>query len=346
MKKKINPNSVAVKNGQLFGLNCSPEDSRIVALPVPWDVTTSYRPGTVSGPRAILEASYQLDLYHPWLPEAWNLPLYLLPENHSWLQTSKDLRPKSAAIIDAMERGLPIKEDPQLFAWLAEINQKCQSLSQECYQIVKSRLQKQQRIICIGGDHSISLGPIRAYAEFFPQLSILHIDAHADLRKAYEGFEESHASIMHNVLKWCPNVTISQIGLRDVCQEEVETIQNNPNIHAFFDWDIKKDMATGVTWEQITDRILDTLGNCVYVSFDIDGLDPKLCPNTGTPVPGGLELWQVQFLLEKIVDSGRLVVGADLVEVAPDPSNQSEWDGNVGARALLALALSLAKCLS
>jgi agmatinase len=176
---------------------------------------------------------------------------------------------------------------------------------------------------------------MQALAEKNPSFGILHIDAHADLRQAYEGFEYSHASIMFNAIKLPQISHLVQVGIRDYCEAEVNLITNEPRIYTFFDREIKHSQFEGKSWSAICDSIIETLPEKVYLSFDIDGLDPKLCPNTGTPVPGGLELEQSIFLVEKLVKSGRTIIGFDLNEVAP---GNNEWDANVGARLLYRLA--------
>jgi agmatinase len=194
----------------------------------------------------------------------------------------------------------------------------------------------QNKIVALlGGDHSTPLGLMQALAEKHSSFGILHIDAHADLREAYEGFEYSHASIMFNAIK-IPQIThLVQVGIRDYCEAELRLIKSDNRISAFFDRDIKHRQFEGTTWASICDQIIDVLPKKVYLSFDIDGLDPKLCPNTGTPVPGGLELEQSIYLVEKLVYSGRTIIGFDLNEVAP---GKDEWDANVGARLLYRLA--------
>jgi agmatinase len=338
------PNKVTVKNNQLFGLEVSFEDAKVICNNIPWDVTTSYRAGTVNGPYAILEASYQLDLVSPFLPRAWELPLYTLPLDQTTLKKSHELRKKSACIIEALETGHIISEHPDLQQGLEDINLACAQLSESTYQTTLKYLKQNKRVISLGGDHATSLGPIRAYAEVYKDLSILHIDAHADLRKAYEGFTESHASIMFNVMETLPIQSLVQVGIRDVSPTEIEYSNSKENIQTHFDWSIKSQLSDGKSWSKISDDIIKPLSEKVYISFDIDGLDPKLCPNTGTPVPGGLELWQVQILMERVLASGRKIVGADLVEVAPGP-NGDQWDGNVGARCAFMLACAIVKSI-
>jgi agmatinase len=174
---------------------------------------------------------------------------------------------------------------------------------------------------------------MQALAEKFGEFAVLQIDAHADLRIAYEGFEYSHASIMYNALKLKEVQKLVQVGIRDYCEEELNIIENSKGrVKTFFDRDIKYAQYNGDSWDRIVNRIVNELPNQIYLSFDIDGLDPKLCPNTGTPVAGGFETEQVLFLLEKIVRSGRKIIAFDLNEVSPGVGN--DWDANVAARLL------------
>jgi agmatinase len=182
------------------------------------------------------------------------------------------------------------------------------------------------------------LGAIRTVAERVKDLSILHIDAHCDLRHAYEGFTYSHASIMDNVLREAPQVSrIVQVGIRDFCAEELAAIEaSNGRVRTFFDKHLADRQLAGTPFATLAAEIVDLLGAKVWISFDIDGLDPALCPHTGTPVPGGLSFREAVFLLRTVVESGRVIAGFDLCEVAPAPDGD-EWDANVGARVLYKL---------
>jgi len=199
-------------------------------------------------------------------------------------------------------------------------------------------------VALVGGDHSVPYGSILAHAERYPGLGILHFDAHADLRAAYEGFAWSHASILHNVYTRLGEGlgTILQVGLRDVSEAEVEMIQaSNGRIRAVFDPEWAEQRLRGRDLAAFVRRAIEPLPEEVYVTFDVDGLEPALCPSTGTPVPGGLTWAEAMLWLEELVRSGRRIVGLDLNEVAPAPEGKVElgagWDENVGARLLYRL---------
>jgi agmatinase len=225
-----------------------------------------------------------------------------------------------------------IESDP---AALARINALCERMNEWVYSTAQHWIAKGKLVGLVGGDHSTPFGSIRAHAERHPGLGILHLDAHADLRDAYEGFTWSHASIMFNVLEHIPQVSkLVQVGIRDFGEGEYNVIRSSRGrVETFFDAALARERESGTSWRAQVDAILAPLPRDVYLSWDIDGLDPTLCPGTGTPVPGGLSFHQAAALLEGLRRSGRRIVGFDLNEVAPSPDG-SEWDANVGARLL------------
>lgn len=327
----FDPNGVGIK-GTLFGLPTDENQAAVIILSVPWEVTVSYGSGTSNGPAAILKASAQLDLADPNFHQAWQ-PGYCLKSFDPDIQMkSKQLRKKTVSYIDSLEEGMPPNQDLPV---VQEVNQAGLCLK-ESIKIQALQLVNNQKIpALLGGDHSCPLGLMEAIAEHYGDFGILQIDAHADLRPAYEGFQYSHASIMWNALKIPALKHLTQVGIRDLCQQELDLIHKNPErIHTFFDADLKEAYHAGTTWNQSIDRIIETLPENVYVSCDIDGMDPKLCPSTGTPVPGGLDFWQAESLIKALVRSRRKIVGFDLCEVAP---GKTEWDANVGARILYKL---------
>jgi agmatinase len=190
----------------------------------------------------------------------------------------------------------------------------------------------------VGGDHAAPFGAIEVIAARHSGLGILHVDAHCDLRPSYEGFTWSHASIMRNVYDRVPGVErIVQVAIRDASAEEMDLVAGSGRrliVHR--DGDLARGELEGRSFATMARRIVRDLPAEVYVSFDIDGLDPALCPHTGTPVPGGLSFRQAVFLLGELVRSGRRIVGLDLSEVAPG-TGIDEWDANVGARILYKL---------
>jgi len=337
----FNPDGVGQLNGNLFGLPFTYEESKIVILPVPWDVTVSYSDGTSDGPQAILDASPQLDFNDPDFPDAWKTGFFLTPVSKEWKKLNDDLRLNSSQYIDFLENGGNVNENEEMRQILAEVNTACDVLRQRVYERTTEMLNEGKFVALLGGDHSTPLGFIQALAKKHNDFGILQIDAHCDLRDAYEGFSYSHASIMFNALKTPQVKKLVQVGIRDYCRAESEMEKNSGGrIKIFYDSYLKNSSYEGKTWNSLCDEIITSLPQNVYISFDIDGLDPKLCPGTGTPVPGGLEFEQAVYLFRKLTEIGRTIIGFDLNEVSPDGN---EWNANVGARMLWKLCVFAAK---
>ena len=323
----VDPNAAACGEG-IFGLDTSPQEAGVILVPVPFDATTSYRPGAARGPEAILQASYQIDLHDREVGDPWRAGIALLdplPEIVGHGTTARRL------VEELRERH---DEDK-----LARVNQLCGEVNERVAAEVSHWLHSGRLVGTIGGDHATAYGSIQAHAGHFGEFGILHIDAHADLRREYEGFTWSHASVMEAVCRHLPAVSrLVQVGVRDFCEEEAGRIADaSGRIVTFFDADMNERLFTGATWAAIVAEIVEALPQRVYISFDIDGLDPNLCPHTGTPVPGGLSFPRACYLLRAVARSGRQIIGFDLVEVAPGPAGGDEWDGNVGARLLYKL---------
>ncbi|QDH80268.1 agmatinase family protein [Echinicola soli] len=328
----FDPNGVA-SQGSIFGLPFDEETASIIILPVPWEVTVSYSPGTADGPEAILKASSQVDLFQDDIVDAWTIGTHMLPIPEEVYSNNTKYRILAGNYIDWLERGSPKEEMERFGAVPALIDKACESMNEWVYETAKDHLNQGKLLALIGGDHSTPLGFIRALSERYASFGVLQIDAHADLRDNYEGFKYSHASISHNFLKIPQVEKLIQVGVRDYCEEESDRIESDHKITTFYDHHIREQLYEGITWRTICDQVIASLPREVYITIDIDGFDPKLCPNTGTPVPGGFELDQVMYLMKLIVKSGRKIIGFDMVEVAPG-EGESEWDGNVGARVL------------
>ena len=307
----FDPNGVGNTNGNLFGLPFEYDDSEVIIIPVPWEVTVSYKAGTAYGPQAVLDASPQLDLFDFDVPNAWQYGVYMLPISQKWLDKNTELRSRTEAYIEFLESGGNLAENNAMQVLIKEVNNVCSELKNYVKRQAKTALQDGKLVGILGGDHSSPLGLMEALAEHEGKFGILQIDAHADLRDAYEGFTYSHASIMFNALKIKQVEKLVSVGVRDMCAAEVALEQS---------------------FAQFCHNVVAQLPPKVYISFDIDGLDPKLCSNTGTPVAGGFEISEAFYLLKTVVESGRKIIGFDLCEVAP--ANDNEWDANVGARIL------------
>ena len=337
MHNTFDPNSYAVKNGHFIGLPYTEAEALVVLLPVPWEATVSYAAGTALAAANILEASYQLDLVDWDIPNAWETAIYMQKMDNSILELSHRSRQLAKAHIDRLEQGKPIDQEI-----LNEVNQNSAVVNNWVYQQSKSLMQQGKLVGLVGGDHSIPFGYIKALSEQHSSFGILQIDAHCDLRAAYEGFSNSHASIFYNIMEEIPAVVqLVQVGIRDACEAELSyAAKHSDRIQIHSMSQIRKHQFTqSKTYHECCQEIIAALPPNVYISFDIDGLDPKLCPNTGTPVPDGLELQEAFYLIQQIINSGRTLIGFDLCEVG----SATDWDGNVGARVLYKLAVLLGK---
>ena len=332
----FDPNSVGNPNNGIFGLPFTEEDAKLVILPVPWEVSVSYKAGTARAAEHICKASLQVDLIDNDIQDGWKQGIFMRDIDKNILLKSDYLRKEAELYINYITEGEVVEESKFMCKVAREINEGSQFLNQWVYEQTKELLDAGKLVGLLGGDHSSPLGFYKAIAEKYGSFGILQIDAHCDLREAYENFKYSHASIMYNALTEIPElIKLVQIGTRDYSLSELEYIKNsNKRVVTYFDRNIKEREYEGETWQSITDDIISQLPQKVYLSFDIDGLDPKLCPNTGTPVQGGFETQQIYYLLRKILQSGRHLIGFDLNEVGV---STNEWDENVGARILFKL---------
>jgi agmatinase len=324
----FDPDGPAPAESGIYGLPFTVEDSKVIVVPVPFEATTSYGGGTSKGPAAVLDASKQVDLFdhETGRPYASGIAMLDVPKNVlRWNSAAK----KIAAVVIA--KGGVVDRATQAAA--DKVNEYGDRMNAWVYDETVALLRQGKLAVILGGDHSVPFGAIRAYAQKYPGLGILHLDAHADLRDAYEGFTWSHASIFNNVMRKISGIgKLVQVGVRDLGQAERQMIDSsNGRIVTFYDAELAARKDNGMPFAKIADEIVATLPDDIYLSWDIDGLDPTLCPGTGTPVPGGLSWNEAIGLLRAIRRSGKRIVGLDLCEVSP---GETEWDANVGARLL------------
>ena len=255
------------------------ENSKVVILPVPYERTVSYGGGTKNGPDAILNASHYVEFYDE--------------------ETHREIH---------RELGVATLSP------LSFTNQTEEESLEQIYTTVTSLLKEKKFIIMLGGEHTISQASIAAYAEKYRDLSVLHIDAHSDLRTEYQGSKYSHASVMARICEFMNPHRIVQIGIRAQCIEEAEFIQES-GITTLYAHDIRSGKYTKIlkNWD---DFAIDRLTDNVYVTFDIDGFDPSIMPATGTPEPNGL-LWHETMKLLLKLSQRKRVTGCDVVELAP-----------------------------
>ena len=247
------------------------ESAKVVILPVPLESTTSYVPGTRNGPREILVASTHLELWDE--------------------ETSCDIHPVGIYTLPEME--LPFDDMGEIM--------------DEIRRVAAAILEHDKFPIVLGGEHSITSPVVAAVAAKFPGVSVLQIDAHADLRDTYMGTRFNHACAMRRVLEYA---RCTQVGIRSMSTEEAKAAPTLPT-KIFYDVNMRQDP----NWMS---RVVDSLGEKVYITIDVDGMDPAIMPATGTPEPGGLSWYELLSLLRAVI-SARKVVGCDIVELSPLP---------------------------
>lgn len=333
---KFDPNSAGNPNNTIFGLPFNEDDAKLVILPIPWEVTVSYIAGTARAPEHVFSASLQVDIFDPDVPDGWKQGFFMRDIDRKILMKSDYLRKEAELYIDYISKGDVVEDNQFMTKTLKDVNEGSVFLNNWVYEQTKALLNRGKLVGLLGGDHSTPLGYFKAIAEKHGNFGILQIDGHCDLRQAYQGFVYSHASIMYNALKEIPQVErLVQVGIRDYSEAEWQYIQNsNYRVITYFDRELKERLYEGQTWKQIADEIISKLPEKVFLSFDVDGLDPKLCPNTGTPVAGGLETEQVFYIFNKLMKSGKKIIGFDLNETGV---GETDWDANVSARILFKL---------
>jgi N1-aminopropylagmatine ureohydrolase len=245
------------------------QQAKTVILPVPYDSTSEWRSGSRHGPRAIIDASQYLELYDLELDrEPYKVGISTLPQVEPLLSSPQDM-------IDRV------------------------------YQVIRGLIQKDKLVVLLGGEHSLSFGAVRAFKEAFPGLSVLQLDAHADLRDEYLGTRYSQACVMRRIFEFCP---ISQVGVRSLSWEEKQFLTQN-KLKPFY----MSDLASN---EAPTGQIVDSLSKDVYITIDVDVLDPSIMPAVGTPEPDGMSWRQVLDIVESVA-LHKHVVGFDLMEFCP-----------------------------
>ncbi len=333
---KFDPTTTISAEFGIFGIPMTEEQSKVVLVPVPWEVTTSYGEGASRGPQIVRQASEQIDLFDIEVGKSYESGYHMRELNQDLLAKNDKFKALAQELIE-MRTNLS-EDEIRMNDIVGKVNKACEEMTSWVYDQCSDVLKKGKLLGLVGGDHSTPLGAIRAVSDQYKgDFAILHIDAHADLRQAYQGFKQSHASIMYNVMTDAKKPKkLVQVGIRDFCEEEYDFSNSREDIKTFYDIELKRRLLKGETWEKVCQDIIKELPQNVYISFDIDGLDPVYCPHTGTPVPGGLSIDQIFFLFREVHTSGRKIIAFDLNEVSTGGLDESEveWDGNVGARIL------------
>ncbi|NJX15377.1 agmatinase [Tamlana crocina] len=248
------------------------ERAKIVLIPVPYDGTSTWQKGADKGPDAFLDASENMELYD--------------------IETGTEVYQQGVFLADAVTE-----------------NSSPEAMVEAVHQTTKKYIKKNKFVTVFGGEHSISIGTIRAFNEMYPNLTVLHIDAHADLRKEYEGTTCNHACAVYEASQ---TTNLIQVGIRSMDIMEKTVMDEEKTYFAH-------DMAVDDTW---VDSAIDQMTDNVFITFDLDAFDPSILPSTGTPEPGGL-LWYETLEFLKQVFAEKNVVGFDIVELCPNKNEKS-----------------------
>lgn len=248
------------------------ETSKIVLIPVPYDGTSTWQKGADKGPDAFLEASENMELFD--------------------IETRTEVYKQGVYLADA------VTEDASP-----------ETMVDAVHSVTKNYINKNKFVTVFGGEHSVSIGTIRAFNECFDNLTVLHIDAHADLRKSYEGSSCNHACAVYEASQ---TTNLVQVGIRSMDAKELTVMDEDKVFFAH-------DMALDDNW---MDNAIDVMTDNVFITFDLDAIDPSLLPSTGTPEPGGLFWYETLEFLRRVFDE-KNVVGFDIVELCPNPNDKS-----------------------
>lgn len=253
------------------------ENSKVVIVQAPYEHTVSYGGGAELGPAGIIESSGYVEFYDDEFDNELCFEI--------GIATLEPINFDGATDQDALDL---------------------------IYNQNKALLGMGKFVITLGGEHTISTAPIKAHYEKYPNMSILHFDAHSDLRDTYQDSKYSHASFMARVAEFFPTERITQVGIRAQCIEEANFIKEN-KVNTFYASAIRRGLH-GIDWQQTT---VDSLNDEIYITFDVDYFDPSIMPSTGTPEPDGFLYNETLDLFRKLVKSGKKIIGFDCVELAP-----------------------------
>jgi agmatinase len=253
------------------------EKSEIAILQVPYEHTVSYGGGTKNAPKAIIEASAFVEFYDD--------------------EFDREI---------CFEKGITTLQEIDLANCCDEV------MLDKVEKLTDKLLRDGKFVVTLGGEHTISIAPIKSHFKKYPQMSVLHFDAHSDLREEYQGSKYSHASFMSRVCEFFPTENLTQVGIRALCLEERNFIKEN-NINTFFASAIRRNLH-GVDWQK---SVVSTLNSEIYITFDVDFFDPAIMPATGTPEPDGFLYNETLEIFREIKKAGKRIIGFDIVELAP-----------------------------
>ena len=332
--KKFDPNGAIPDNGNYFGIPLEPEEAALVLISAPWDLSLKVRNGSSFAPDAIIEASRSVDFFEPMAPNSWRKGIATVPIDYTIQDLSHRLRSDAERIVKVYDRQGATTFDNLVYERsVRRVNDGYQTLNDNIYEQSMTWLKRGKIVGLVGGDQSVAYGHIRAIAEHYGSLGVLHIDSSCNLKRCHQGMEFSHASVMYNVLRDVPQVErLVGVGVRAFSPEEWQRAESDSRITLFTGQSLWSRHFEGTPWATVVNEIVESLPQYVYISLDINGLTLECSPHNGMVVAGGLRFPEIIYLLDKIVESGRKIVGFDLSEVVPDVEDKT--DAEIASRLL------------
>ena len=323
-------------NGGYYFRDATPTaDAPIVLVSAPWAVTSAAGQGAVYTPDAIIDASTHLSLYDVVSNTSIDGKVATAEVDYDLQESSLQLGGDAAKVVAHIEDGGALTGD--YFARkVVRINLGFRDMHRSVGKRVFRFASKGKIVGVVGGDHSVAFGAVRSISSVYPQMGVLFIDAHSDLRPSGKIFDYSHLSVARNIVDEIPAVSkLVQVGVRDMSREEMDFAQNHPKITMLCHEKLTAERFSGRSWGEVCDDVVAQLPDKVYISFDIDALSPECCPHTKRPVAGGMTFDEAVCLINRVAESGREIVGFDLTEIVP--VMESGVDAAVGARMLVKL---------
>ena len=334
-------NSSSDNGGYYFRDAMSVQDAEVVLVSAPWAVTSAAGQGAAYTPDAIIDASTAVSLYDTVSQISIEGKVATAEVDYDLQESSLQLGGDAAKVVSHIEDGGTLSGD-YFIRKVNRINIGFRDMHRSVGKRAFRFADKGKIVGVVGGDHSVTLGAVRSISSVYPEMGVLFIDGHCDLRQSGKIFAYSHLSIARNIIDEVPQIAkMVQVGARDMSLEEVEFATAHPKIELFSHEDMVRSLYSGENWINICDKIAESLPKQVYISFDIDALTPECCPNTKRPIAGGMSFDQAVILINRVVESGRQIIGFDLTEVVP--VSEGSIDSAIGARMLVKLCAAALK---
>ena len=327
--------------GYYFRDAMSTADAPLVLVSAPWAVTSAGGQGAAYAPDAIIDASTTVSLYDVVSDVDIEGKVATAEVDYDLQESSLQLGGDAAKVVAHIEDGGVLSGD--YFARkVVRINLGFRDMQRSVGKRVFRFADKGKIVGVVGGDHSVTFGAVRALASVHPDMGVLFVDAHSDLRTSGKIFDYSHLSVARNIVEEINQVSqLVQVGVRDITREEFDYATKHPRITLFSHERLASERFNGRSWADVCDGVVAALPEKVYISFDIDALSPECCPHTKRPVAGGMTFDEAVCLINRVAESGRKIVGFDLTEIVPVV--ESNVDAAVGTRMLVKLCAAALK---